>query len=411
MDHRIRKLNELQDTVARLLFEEQKATAEMTVGFGKTITAIKACYLVKELAEKTYEKKYRPTVLFLAETSVREKTLKDEAKDFEKYFGKNFYKDFRVKFACYQGVPKSKPIDICVADEIHDGLTPAYSQVFAINTFKYIFGLSAYIPETPFNRDDEEGATKRDVIKNIAPIVYTYGLEDAIKEGILSPFRTTILKHKLDNTKAIIKDKVGKKTVKVTERDYYLRRKEKISQLKKDNEFVLAMNNENASKIINSNNFMIRKLALENTRLLWNLPSKADKVKKFMKSKTDGKSIVFTTGLDLAYSICKQTVSSRRSALVNDSYINKFNKGKINTIGSFKMLKQGITLKGVQNCMLVSYFSQIKDVLQMIGRVVRFVDGKVADVYIVVTEDTLEEKWLNDICKEMNMNIINTYEL
>ena len=117
MDHRIRKLNELQDTVARLLFEEQKATAEMTVGFGKTITAIKACYLVKELAEKTYEKKYRPTVLFLAETSVREKTLKDEAKDFEKYFGKNFYKDFRVKFACYQGVPKSKPIDICVADK------------------------------------------------------------------------------------------------------------------------------------------------------------------------------------------------------------------------------------------------------------------------------------------------------
>ena len=400
MNPRVKKLNELQEECAEKMFQAQWATAELATGVGKTFTSFKACYKVKELAENTYEKKYRPTVLVLAETTVRDATFRKEADDFFKIFGKHFYKDFKVTFACYQAQMERRSFDILIADEWHDGLTPAYSQVLSKCKFHYVFGLSALMPDTPFDSNSEERVpmTKREYCQEVTPIVFTYSLIDAIREGILSPFETTVIYHDLDDTTKNIVDKIAKKKVKLTEKEYYTVRAYKSNAIKAQ----LALEKRKATP---KESYLLRKYGLENTRLLWGLPSKSQSVKDFLKE-NDKKAIVFATDLSLAHSITKKTVSSRNSDVLNKSIIAKFNNNKIKTIGSFKMLKQGITLEGVEHVYLASYFSSLKDLIQELGRVLRFVEGKVAKLFIYVTKDTLEEKWFNSLCEELPLNIV-----
>ncbi|MCV6900755.1 helicase-related protein, partial [Escherichia coli] len=76
-------------------------------------------------------------------------------------------------------------------------------------------------------------------------------------------------------------------------------------------------------------------------------------------SKLEGKTIVFATSIDLLEVVLKENiVSNRNTASVNKTIIDNFNKGIIKNIGSFKMLQRGITLEGVENIVILSYYSK-----------------------------------------------------
>ncbi len=59
------------------------------------------------------------------------------------------------------------------------------------------------------------------------------------------------------------------------------------------------------------------------------------------------------------------------------------------------MLQRGITLEGVENIVILSYYSKEHLFDQMLGRVIRFVENKTAKCYIYKCPNTLQEKWFN----------------
>jgi superfamily II DNA or RNA helicase len=358
-----------------------KATVCAATGTGKTFISLKWLYSLKERNKV----KRQDEVWFLAETKVREKTLHEEVEKFNSLYGVNVFKDFNIIFYCYQAIPTGKPT-VIIADEIHDSLTPKYQKVYD-NPFQYILGLSATIPKNlKVYRDDEDNElTKGELLDSIAPICFEFTLQAGIDTGILSPFETIIIDHLLDDTDLTTGLKGGSKKsgyFPVTEKNYYEYRAKQVR------------------RPINSN--YKGRLIKEACRLLWNLPSKSKSAKKIVEE--GAKTILFSTQLDLLRRIIPEEniVEGGKSDKENDKIIDDFNNGKISVIGSAKKLKQGITLQGVENAIILSYYKEAYHTIQQLGRIVRFAENKIGKLYIYRTLYTFEEKWFEHIDKIKN---------
>lgn len=96
-------------------------------------------------------------------------------------------------------------------------------------------------------------------------------------------------------------------------------------------------------------------------------------------------------------------ISNKNSDKENAKLRHDFDAGKIKTIASFKMLKQGANLKDLDNTILMSYYSKELDMIQAIGR--QRVTDSVGNIFIYVTAGTQEVKWYKKA-----MENINNYE-
>lgn len=386
---RIEKLNHIQyEAVLSLKESDWIGTVCMATGLGKTFVAFKYLYELKNrgLINKDDE------IWFLAETTTRERTFIEESEKFSKVYATeshNFlpFNDFNIHFYCYQSQPEGNP-KVIIADEVHESLTPIYKKVYD-NNYTYLLALSATIPQNlQVYRDDEDNnLTKGELLELIAPIKFYYPLNSAVNDGILSPYKTTVIKHELDSLKNNITEKTKDKTWLTTERKYYSYRRSVVM-----NPF--------------KNKFYKGKLAKEMCRLLWNLESKAEVVKKLLPT-LEGKTIIFGVELKLLDLITDNVVKggNKKQEIVNNQLITDFNNGDINVIAAAKKLKQGITLEGVTNCIIVSYYKESWHMIQQLGRIVRFVPEKLANLYIIKTNDTYEDKWfdkINKICDSKN---------
>ena len=118
------KKEEIQNEAIEAWLKAGKVgTVEQATGTGKTFVAFKAILTMPKGSN----------ILFLAETVVRENTVLQDAEQYKKFFGINPLKDYKFKFATYQGAYKYKLLDyfpnatpyntIVVMDEIHDILS------------------------------------------------------------------------------------------------------------------------------------------------------------------------------------------------------------------------------------------------------------------------------------------------
>ncbi|HMT01822.1 MAG TPA: helicase-related protein [Burkholderiales bacterium] len=341
-------------------------TINVATGVGKTIIAFKCLYYALKKSWIVQGSK----VTFYAETEVREQTLKDEAKKFKEIYGLDVYKDFNITFVCYQA---NKPIedDVKILDEIHF-IGEIYAKQFE-NCNSYIIGLTATTSESTVV-NSVTFLTKEEIINSIAPVCFRYPIDEAIRDGILSPYQTSFIYHKLDETSPYLTLSKGSRNF-VTEKAYY------------------GQKNFNKNNMRNAE-YIRRKSGMEMAKLLWGLKSKVEVVKNHLRT-ISGKTVIFGVELAILKQITPNVVSGENTKEENQKLIDDFNSGVIDTIASAKMLKQGITLEGVENCVLVSYYSTSTDFIQRLGRIVRFVPNKLANLYIVVTQDTLEANWVS----------------
>lgn len=99
IDQRKEKIQ--NEAVSSWVKNNKIGTVEVATGHGKTFIAFK-CILT--MPKKT-------NVLFLAETRVREKTIKEDVIQYKKFYGKDPLKDYNVKFGLYQSAHKYKLSD------------------------------------------------------------------------------------------------------------------------------------------------------------------------------------------------------------------------------------------------------------------------------------------------------------
>jgi len=348
----------------------KKSTIESITGSGKTFIFIKCTQHLKKGSK----------ILFLAETTLREETLYEEIKKFKKLFKYDLLKNHKLEFKTYQSAYKLKDqyYDMVCSDEIHDSCSPIYAKFYFNNKYGAILGLSASIEDTKYKGKNGLVYTKRDILNIIAPISFTYSIEDGQKDGTGRKLNIYIVENQLDEEKNVL---MQFKTCRfyTSELERYNKLNESIEKANEDDDYI------RKSK-------KLRYLTSQRADLLYNINSKTLLINKLL-NQINGKSIVFGNSIDSLLSITDNTVCSRNSKAKNKEIIDSFNKGTIKTIASFKQLKQGVNLNCIDNVILHSYYGIEKDFIQRVGRARRNITGDPANIYILVTKDTQEEVW------------------
>jgi len=399
---RIEKLNQLQSKILEKIEENGfKGTVMSCPGSGKTFLSFKYLYRLLELGLIPKN----ATVVFLAETVTREKTLlNDEIPKFKKVYDKEVLSDFNFNFHCYQAKPDQiyndfEKADVVVGDELHETLTDSRHNIITDNKCKYVLGLTGAMSleqnvfpsqvdsellnnisqsdESTRKKEITEFVTKGQLLEMYLPVIFKYPTSQAIEDGIIAEYRSIVIDHHLDNSNKNIKIWKSYATL-GTEFDYYDKRKTKLYDWRQKA-------------------YTKKRMGREMSAFLYELPSKTNVVKAILHRLGDEKTLVFGERLDALQKITPNVARSGNYA----ELIDAFNKGDINVIASSKMLKQGITLTGVQNIIFHSYNSKWHNMEQRRARV-RWLDGDQAKLFFVVTKGTLEEKWFGSLKKEKN---------
>ena len=377
------KRNEIQsNAVMAWSVAGKKGTLNLSTGIGKTFCFIKATQLLPAGS----------TILFLAETSQRKFDLYKDIEFFKKLFKYDLTAKHSLTFMCYQSAYKlmNTSWDMVCADEIHMSLTPEYSKFFKNNKYKAILGLSATVDRTTTYVDEEgKEISKGDMVDEFAPVCYKYTLNDAVKDGTTKKLRIFIVNHHLDTEDKNIPAGTKAKPFMTTEKaayDYW------------DAEFKRALFLPDGT----AKTFKIRNTSAARAKVLYTLKSKVQAVNK-LKGELEGKTLIFGNSIDTLLEVTPHVISSKNKDADNEELRKRFDKGYINTIGSFKMLKQGANLKDLDNTIIMSYYSKELDMIQAIGR--QRVTDKIGHVFIYVTAGTQEVKWYKKA-----MENINNYE-
>lgn len=368
----IEKRNEIQDESVQVWYEKGKSgTIVMPTGAGKNFVALKIA------------KNYKGKVLHLAERTDREDTFKAEIVKFKEIFGVEIP---NITYACYQSAYKweNTSWDLVIADEIHDSLSPEYLKFYLNNQYNDLVGLTA----TPDLSSMVDEKTKGEWLSEIAPIVYTLSIEDARKYGMLPELKVYTILHKLDNTKKVIDAGNKKHSFKTTELKSY------------------TYWNENFWKgVYSKNEWMLKNAARRRADLLYKLPSKVELTKKIL-SELKGRTIVFGNSLDALLEVTPNVVSSRNTDSVNDEIKRRYNEGSIDVLGSFKKLKQGINLEGLDNVVMMGYYSKALDFIQRSGRIRVQGTDFVGNLVILRTSGTKEDDWYDKMLAGIDTTII-----
>lgn len=358
-------------------------TCEIITGLGKTFIFLHALYTMPKDNDITH--------LFLAETNSRFDDLVSDVHKYNEIFKRNVFEDYNLEFHCYQSAYKWKNLKFGLvgADEIHDSLSPAYSRFYFNNEYKALIGLSATVERN--TKYEKEGYTKGELLDKICPVIYTYNINEAKKDGTTRKLDIYIIQHKLDDVNKNIKAGNAKKVFYQTEEASY-------KYWDKEHKKSWFIPDQTLKDL------KIRITSTKRSRLLYNLESKIPVVKKLLEN-IKGKTIVFGNSLSALEKITPNTVSSNNTDAKNKEIRESFDKGEIQVIGSFKKLKQGANLKNLDNSIIMSYYSTEKDLIQRWGRLRD--NGKIGNIFILLTMNTQEEVWFEKMFKDINdFNII-----
>ena len=400
----IKKKDIIQKAALKAWLESgKKGSVEISTGIGKTFLALHALY---EMSRDWSIEHY-----FFAEVTDRKLDLIKQIKLYNEIFDRNVLEDYNLHFKTYQGAYKwkDKTIGLAIMDDVHELCSVEYSKLYYNNHFKAIIGLSATIDKETYYNSIKR--FKIDILNDIAPICFTYSLDDGLKDGTSRQLDIYVIYNQLNNKDKSISAGSKLRPFKQTEQaayDYWNKVftknvSEFIDYSKGSNESDSAYQSR-ISKSEGIKSAKIRNAAARRSKLLYKLPSKIPIIKQLLDY-TKGKTIIFGNDIDALLQVTKNVVSSRNKPPINDKIRDDFDNDRIQIIGSFKKLKQGANLKDLDNCIIMSYFSKELDLKQRLGRLRD--DGTIGKVFIIVTKETQEEVWFNKMFENLNnLNMI-----
>ena len=399
------EINQKKDQIQNEAVEAWKnnnkqGVVEIITGFGKTFLALKALYTMPRNKDVLH--------LFLAEQVDREIDLEKDIIKFNKINNCNVHEDYNLKFHCYQTVRnwRNYKLGLVIADEIPDSISPENYKFYLNNRYDALIGLTAlfkgdtvyYIKEEHIIRNtfDCDIISKKELLDHIAPICFSYNVNQGQIDGTSRKLNIFIIESELDNNNKNILAGNAKNKFYQTEAGSY----GYLNKLYENTNSLEQGLLEDFYKFQERKNLQMFSIINRRSKFLYNLPSKIVLVKKLLNDIKD-KTVIFSNSLESLKEVTPNIVSSKNSDDVNTRLRESFDKGLIRVIGSFKKLVQGANLNNVDNCIIMSYYGKEIKLIQMIGRL-RQNGDKDGNVFIFVTKDTQEEVWLTNMMVGIN---------
>lgn len=367
--------SKIQAEILPLAQKEPRAIVVGATGIGKSKVAI-------DYAKSLVREKPSAKIHIIVPTE----KLRDEnwLEEFTKWNAKTIWNK-NITRSCYVSANKirDKHYDLVILDETHN-ITENNAKFFDNNTVDNCLGLTATLPK------DE---IKKTILKGLGfKIAYELPLDLAVELGLVSPYKITVVEVELDTEDKYVKSGTKDKPFYQTEYKKYEYLSGVISRL-------MFSNNARAKASLK---FKI----LNRMRFIYNLRSKTLAAEYLLENviSKDERTLIFCGGIAQAEHLNEYSFHSKKK---NSEDFDNFKAEKINRLSCVNALNEGHNIPNLDNGLVVQLNSKELNLIQRIGRIVRFRQGHIAEIYIICVMNTQDEKWVAKALDGLDKSNIN----
>jgi superfamily II DNA or RNA helicase len=273
-----------------------------------------------------------------------------------------------VRLLCTKSASKlDKSIDLLVIDEIQ---TLSDKQIRDITKAKpyNIVGLTGTISSDTEEKLEEELGIRR---------IFTYSIDDAIRDGIIANFEVVIVECKLDNQRFNIESGTKKNSFYRSEQGHYNYLTTQYEKFRK-----LSYRDRSFERL--------KDMYISRRRdFIYTSNSKLQVAKRIVS--TGERSLIFTGRVEQAEYLSLHTYHTKNR---KEDNLSKFINGDINQVSVINMVNMGITIPDLKRGVVHQLQSNSEMSLQKILRMCNLEGDKLARIYITVYKDTVDEDWV-----------------
>lgn len=288
----------------------------------------------------------------------------------------------KVERECYASISKLSynEYELVIFDEFHN-ITIANTEFINNNIINNLMCLSATPPK---NKE------KKDLMELYGiKIVYEVTLDVAVKLRLVSPYEIVVVEARLDSKNAIIPAGTKLKPYLTTEAKQYEYLDTRVNKL------MFSKNPKDKEAL---------KFAIFNRmRFIYNLPTKTEVAKQILKRlPEDARKIIFCGSINQAEELSPYRFHSKSS----QDHLKAFMNQEISELSCVKSLNEGMNVNGADYAVVVQSDSNDKNLIQRIGRLIRYKAGHIGKIIIIVCIDTVDEKWVQNSLEKLDKSKI-----
>lgn len=312
----------------------------------------------------------------------------------------DLYHDVKVEII-NSAIKLNTPIDLVILDECHRYASNEFIAIFDKRTPSRVLGLSA-----TFNRLD----SRHELLEKFCPPIDLITVVEAVENKWLAPYKEYKVLLEVDDIEV-----------------YKQHNKDFINAFSFfDFNFELAMA---CVKNIRYRRAYAKKMGMPHQTVdaitftwltslkarksfVMEHPKKLEITRQILQAREHKKSITFSATIKQAEAIkIGKLVHSKNSKKSNRITLEEFKKMSFGNVNTAKSLDDGADIPGLNLAIVLSNTSSPTQKTQRVGRVIRYEEGKEAEIFTLVVKGTMEENWYNTSSAGKNYIEIDEEEL
>lgn len=351
-------------------------------GFGKSRCGVIA-------AGKTLDATDNAKAIVLVPTTQLQAQFRDE-------FSKWDYEHVldRVDIVCYASAYKieNEHYDIVVCDEVHLGLSPEYRKFFENNTWNRLLCMTATPPEE---------IEYRDILYKLAPVCYRIDLDKCVELGLVSPYKIICKPIELTAVEKQEYDKANKTFVYAK---YILGQFDAFDRAR----HIMGSGKHTASNQDKAAAAQFYRAIRARKAVVDHADGKIAELQKIVIKNIGEKILVFGGSNEFTNKLADATETfstvyhSGKTKKQKEQALKEFRSGDKPVLCSTKALNQGFDVADATMAVICGLTSKSLTMIQRVGRIVRYQEGKIGQIFILYVKDSQEEKWLKSSVKNLD---------
>lgn len=282
-------------------------------------------------------------------------------------------------------------VDLLIIDEVHILGAESFSQIFEVVKYKMILGLTATL---------ERLDGKHILIERHCPIIDRVSLDEALKNNWVSPYKKYKILLDVDLTEYEEASKEFYNHYSFFNYDFklamscigtkgYLGREKLVKDSGTEDK-------KEYRKIVTAHAFgFMRSLQLRK-KFIANHPKKVEIANFILAHRVNCKALTFSPTIQVASKIkYGEVLHSKQSKNTRTNVLDEFIESKCGVLNSSKALDLGVDIPDVNLGIVLGINSSKTLSIQRLGRLIRFIPNKEAELFVLVLNNTVETTWFN----------------
>lgn len=289
-----------------------------------------------------------------------------------------------------------------IIDELHRANSLSFRELFNNCSPRLILGLTA-----TYERLD---GYEKEVVDKYCPVCDTITVEEATKNGWLSPYKEYKVLLDVDLTE------YNKANVEFLQHFAFFNYDFNLAMLCVTDfwkQQVLAKQVNCTLQEVKAHAFAWNRALKFRKSFVANHPKKIEIAKKILEARPNAKAITFNSSIKQCEAFkMGYVVHSGKGKKKNQMTLDEFSKcGAGSVIHSSKMLIEGLDCPGLNLAIILGFNSSKTSKIQEVGRCIRKEPGKEAEIFTLVIKGTVEENWYRKSMEGLSYIEIDESEL